>query len=202
MCSIAALLCSCAATTIKKTWKSPEHRDTPFARLAVIVIDERGFLRQGFENRYVTQLQNDGATGYTTFNLLPLPDINQDKAAAAEKLKTVGAQAAIVMRLMDTATIYRESRPGSEQYADVVNGFEMGTWYNYWTVAYQDMSPTFGNLKMKIFLETSIFDLNTAKRVWSGLSQTTIPESMDRVAEMDEIVAKFLTAMRRDGMIL
>jgi len=25
---------------------------------------------------------------------------------------------------------------------------------------------------------------------------------MDRVAEMDEIVAKFLTAMRRDGMIL
>ena len=202
MCALAALLCSCAATTIKKTWKAPEHRDAPFARLAVIVIDERGFLRQGFENRYVTQLQNDGATGYTTFNLLPLQDINQDKAAAAEKLKTVGAQAAIVMRLMDTATIYHESRPGSEQYADVVNGFEMGTWYNYWTVAYQDMSPTFGNLKMKIFLETSIFDLNTAKRIWSGLSQTTIPESMDRVAEMDEIVAKFLTAMRRDGMIL
>jgi hypothetical protein len=168
----------------------------------VVVIDERGFLRQGFENRYVTQLQNDGATGYTTFNLLPLPDINQDKAAAAEKLKTVGAQAVIVMRLMDITTIYHESRPGSEQYADVVNGFEMGTWYNYWTVAYQDMSPTFGNLKQKVFLETSIFDLNSAKRVWSGLSQTTIPESMDRVAEMDEIVAKFLTAMRRDGMIL
>jgi hypothetical protein len=69
-------------------------------------------------------------------------------------------------------------------------------------VAYQDMSPTFGNLKQKIFLETSIFDLNTAKRVWSGLSQTVIPENMDRVAEMDEIVSKFLTAMRRDGMIL
>jgi hypothetical protein len=202
LCVLAALLCSCAATTIKKTWKSPEHRDTRFARLAVIVVDERGFLRQGFENRYVNQLQNDGATGYTTFNLLPLPEINQDKAAAAEKLKTVGAQAAIVMRLMDITTIYHESRPGSEQYADVVNGFEMGTWYNYWTIAYQDMSPTFGNLKQKIYLETSIFDLNTAKRVWSGLSQTTIPESMDRVAEMDEIVAKFLTAMRRDGMSL
>src|SRR5580765_8161812 len=96
MCGLATLLCSCAATTIKKTWKSPEHRDTPFGRLAVVVIEERGFIRQGFENRYVAQLQNDGATGYTTFNLLPLADINQDKAAAAEKLKTVGAQAVIV----------------------------------------------------------------------------------------------------------
>ena len=84
LCAVAAVLCSCAATTIKKTWKSPEHHDTPFARLAVFVIDERGFIRQGFENRYVAQLQNDGATGYTTFNLLSLPDINQDKAAAAE----------------------------------------------------------------------------------------------------------------------
>jgi hypothetical protein len=187
---------------MKKTWKSPEYHNEPFARVAVLVIDERGFLRQGFENRYVSQLQNGGATGYTTFNLLSLPEINQDKAAAAERLKTVGAQAVIVMRLMDISASYHEVRPGHELYAGYVNGFGSGTWYDYYSVAYADMGATYGSLKQKIFLETTIFDLNTAKRVWSGLSQTVIPENMDRVAEMDEIVAKFLTAMRHDAVIL
>lgn len=187
---------------MKKTWKSPDYHKAPFARLAVLVIDERGFLRQGFENRYVTQLQNGGATGYTTFNLLSLPQISQDKAAAAERLKTVGAQAVIVMRLMDISSTYHEVRPSNELYAGYVDGFGTGTWYDYYSIAYADMSPTYGSLKQKVFLETAIFDLNTAKRVWSGLSQTVIPENMDRVAEMDEIVAKFLTSMRHDAVIL
>jgi hypothetical protein len=63
------------------------------------------------------------------------------------------------------------------------------------------MSPTYGNEKQRIYLQTGLFDLATTKCLWSGLTETVFTQSMDRVAEMDPIVAKVLGAMRKDGVI-
>jgi hypothetical protein len=199
--TIVLLLCSCAATSVKKSWKSPEYVAGPLTNLAVVAIDDRGLLRQGFENRFVAQLRGAGIKAITTFDLVSLPEINQDKRAAAERLRSAGCQAVVALRLKDVASLYRETRPGGERYAEVVTGIETGTWYDYYTLAFTDLSPTYGSLKQEVYLETSIFDLQTAKCLWSGLSLTVATETMDRVAEMDPIVAKFLAAMRKDGMI-
>jgi hypothetical protein len=200
-CAAAAILCACAATSVKKTWKSPEFAGPPVTKIAVITVDERGFLRRGFENRFVEQLKQQGVSAIPTYELLSLAEINRDKPAAAERFRAAGAQAVIVMRLVDMTTRYRETRPGGERYAETITGFETGGWYNYYSVAFTDFSPTYGNLKQHIYLETRLFDLATAKGLWSGLTETTITESMDRVAEMDPIVAKVLAAMRKDGVI-
>jgi hypothetical protein len=199
--SLIALLCSCAATSVKKTWKSPQFQGRPLTNIAVLTVDERGYLRRGFENRFTAQLKQDGVSAIPTYELLSLPEINRDKPAAAERLRSAGAEAVIVMRLVDMTTRYREVRPGGERYAETITGFETGTWYNYYSVAYTDFSPTYGNLKQRIYLETRLFDLTTAKGLWSGLTETVITESMDRVAEMDPIVTKVLAAMRKDGVI-
>jgi len=200
-CTLALLLCACAATSIQKSWKAPEYVAGPFTNLAVVAIDDRGLVRQGFENRFVAQLRKAGITALTTFDLISLPDINNDKRAAAERLRSAGCQAVLTLRLSDIASFYRETRPGPERYAQAVSGVESGTWYDYYSVAYGDLSPTYGSLKQKVYLEASMFDLGTAKCLWSGLSQTVVKENMDRVAEMDPIVAKFVAAMRKDGMI-
>jgi hypothetical protein len=59
-CVLAALLCSCAATSIKKTWKASEGR-MPVTRIAVIAVEDRGILRQGLENRLRAELAKAGA---------------------------------------------------------------------------------------------------------------------------------------------
>jgi hypothetical protein len=64
-----------------------------------------------------------------------------------------------------------------------------------------NMSPTYGSLKQKVCLETSLYDLKTEKRLWSGLTLTSLKENMDRVAEMDPLVEKIVSAMRKDGVI-
>ena len=64
-----------------------------------------------------------------------------------------------------------------------------------------NMSPTYGSLKQDVYLETALYDLKTEKRLWSGLSKTVIKEFTDRVAEMDPLVAKIVSAMRKDGVI-
>jgi hypothetical protein len=181
--------------------KSPDYHGGRLANVAVLAIDERGLLRQGFENRLVSQLRKGGVSASTTFNLLSLEEIGRDKPAAAERFRSVGAEAVVIMRLVDSATHYREYRSGSEQYAGTITGMESGMWYDYYSVAYRDMSPTYGSLKQKVYLETIVFDLKTAKCLWSGLTETVVTESMDRVAEMDPIVEKVVAAMRKDGMI-
>jgi hypothetical protein len=199
--SLALLLCSCAATSVKKTWKSPDYHGGPFTKIAALVIDERTLLRQGFENRFVSQLKEQGATAVTTHDLLSLSEIEHDKPGAGERFRAAGADALLILRLVNVGARYREVRSGDERYVGYVTGFEPGVWYNYYSVAYMNMMPTYGALKQYVLLETSLYDLKTAQRVWSGVTETTVKENMDRVAEMNPLVAKILAIMRKDGVI-
>jgi hypothetical protein len=200
LCALAALLCSCAATSLKKTWKAPDCQK-PVGKLAVLAIDDRGLVRQGFENRFVAQLTKAGASALVTYDLLTLAEIKQDKRAAADRFRLSGAEAILILRLVDSSSSYRESRAGNERYVPVLTGVDSVGWYDYYSVGFMDMSSTYGTLKQTVYLETSLYDLKTEKRLWSGLTETVVRENMDRVAEMDPLVEKFVAAMLKDGVI-
>lgn len=201
-CVLATVLCSCASTptTVKKTWKSPDCTQ-PVGGIAVLTVDERGLLRQGFENRFVRQLAKVGASATPTFDKLSLPQIKQDKQAAAELLREKGAEVVLILRLVDVATSYREIELGGVQYATTVATAGSTDWFDYYAVAVTSTSPTYSSMKMRVYLETILFDLQTGKRLWSALTQTVITENMDRVAEMDPLVGTIVGAMRKDGVI-
>lgn len=200
LCALAALLCSCAATSVKKTWKAPDCQQ-PVGKMAVLAIDERVLLRQGFENRFVAQLTRAGASAIVTYDLLSLPEIKENKQAAVDRLRVSGVGAILILRLTNVGTSYRESRAGNERYAPVLTGIDNMGWYDYYSVGFIDMSSTYGNLKQTVYLETSLYDLKTEKRLWFGLTQTVVKENMDRVAEMDPLVGKIIAAMQKDGVV-
>src|SRR6516162_9460747 len=90
-CLLIPLLCSCTGTSLKNTWKSPDFKGEPLTKIAALAVEDRGLVRQGFENRFVKQLKQGGATAITTFDLLSLTDISADKPAAAERFRSAGA---------------------------------------------------------------------------------------------------------------
>lgn len=196
---LAVLLCSCAATSIKHTWKSP---DCPkdLGKIAVVAMEERGIVRQGFENRLVAQLAKAGAPAMVTFDLLTLAEIEQNKQVAAERFRAAGADAVLIMRLVDQTSSYREVMRGRGAYITTITGWENVGWYDYYSVGFLNLTPTYGTLKQKILVETGLFDLKTEACLWSGLSQTVMKENMDRVAEMDPLVEKVVAAMQKDGV--
>jgi hypothetical protein len=198
---VAVLLGACATTSIKHTWKSPEYQGGPLSKFAVLAIDDRGLVRQGFENRFVSQLKKYGAKAVTTFDQLTLNEINTDKKAAATRLMAADTEAVITLRFVDSATYYRETRPGHNVYVPITTGFDSYAWGSYYSVAFADMGTTFGNLTVKVYLDAGIFDLKTGQRLWTGITETVVKETTDRVAEMDPLVAKILAEMRKDGMI-
>jgi hypothetical protein len=198
-CALALLLCSCAATSVKKTWKAPGY-DGPVGKMAVLTIEERGDLRQGFENRFVAQLTKRGSAAVPTFDLLSLLEIKQDKPAATERLRAKGAEAILILRLLDRTTSFREVQPTRDADAPAM-GFATLGWYDYYDVGFRSMNTPSSTLKENVYLETSLYDLKTQKALWSALTRTVIKEDMDRVAEMTPLVEKIVAAMKKDGVI-
>ena len=194
------LVCACAATSVKKTWKAADCQG-PVGKIGVIAIEERGLLRQGFENRFVSQLRSNGAAALPTFDLLSLPQIKEDKRAAAERFRESGAEVLLILRLFDKVSSYREIQPAGERYVPMLTGIDTYGWYDYYSLGLMSLSSTYGSLKDYVYLETAVYDLKTEKRLWSALTRTVVGENMDRLAEMDIVVEKVVAAMRKEGVI-
>jgi hypothetical protein len=198
LCALAALFCSCAATSVKKTWKSPDCQQ-PVGKIAVLAVDEHSLLRQGFENRFVRYLAEAGAPSVVTFDVLPLPQIKEDKRAAADRLRATGTEALLILRLVDVGSSYNVSRLGGDLSAPGIAGVD--TTFDDFGGGLMGMSSTYGDLTQTVGLQTSLYDLKTEKRLWFGITQTVLKDNTDRVAQMDPLVEKIVAAMRKDGMI-
>ena len=117
-------------------------------------------------------LAKTGSPAVTTFDLLSLPQIKQDKRAAADRFGASGAEVLLILRLINKTSSYREMRPGPERYAPVLTGLDSMGWYDYYSVGFMDMGATYGSMKESVYLESALYDLKTEKRLWSGVTRT------------------------------
>jgi hypothetical protein len=171
------------------------------AKIAVVAVDERSLLRQAFENRFARDLKKAGQSAMVTHDLMSLPEMKADKLAAAARLQQSGADTVLIVRLADQATYANEVRATPALFVSTVDGYENGDWYGYYSVAFTDMGTVWGNTTKEVFLDTSLFDLKSAKRLWSCQTLTVLKDETDRLAETDVLVAKIVAAMRKDGVV-
>ena len=195
------LLVSCAATKVMTTWKAPDYQGGPVHQVAVLAVDERGLVRQGFENRFVKQLRATSQGALVTHDLLSLPEIKADKNAAVSRVRQAGADTVLIVRLVDGYTTTRQVAATTPQYVEVVTGTGSTGWYDYYTVAYTDMATVWGSTTQTACLETSLYDLSTNRRLWSCVTETVLKDGLDKLTEADLLVTKVLTAMRKDGVV-
>jgi hypothetical protein len=199
--ALTMLLGACAATSLKQTWKSPDYQGGPVRKVAVLGVEERGLVRQGFENRFARQLQAQGQPAMVTFDILSLQQIKDDKQTAAARAREAGADSVLIIRLVDVATYANQVRATNERYTAAVTGVGNYGWYDYYSLAFMDMGTTYGNMRQRVYLDISLFSLDTGKRLWSGLTETVVKENTDRVVLVDSLVAKLVAAMSKDGVV-
>lgn len=201
------LLCSCAATSVKQTWKSPDYTGGPVGTVAVLTVTERGMIRIGLENRVARELERTGQPVVRTHELLTLQEMKENKQAAAARLREAGAQTILITRLVSSESQARSFRSGNERYAPVTTGFSPNVpygpydWYGYYSLAFQDMGTVWSSQSRRVFLETTLFDLTDGKRLWSCLTKTDLNESTDVVAEEDRLAVLLASALRKDGLV-
>ena len=190
--ALTVVLCGCASSSVKQTWKSPSYHGGPVAKVAVVVMSDRNFYREAIENRFAGLLTEQGQSAFTTYNLFSLTAAEADKPAAAARLRQAGADSVLVVRLVESATYsdYARSSPTfTSSGAEAYNYFAFGS------------GTSWNNLQTHVYLESALYALTTSERLWSGITRTILKEDTDSLAKIEPLATKVFAQMRQDGVI-
>lgn len=199
---IALFLTGCASTAVMDTWKTPNPPSGPVQKVAIIAVDDRDLARIGFENRFVRELKARGQEAIPTHDLLALPDIKADKEAAAAKLRAAGVDSVLIVRLAQQRNFNRSIRATSERYASTVTGMDDSWgWYNYYSVAFIDLSTVWAIDKKTIYLDSSLYELGSRGHLWSAVTESVLKDGDDPLPEADALSAMVVKRMAKDEMI-
>jgi hypothetical protein len=193
-------LCSCASSSIKQTWKSPAYQGGPVQKVAVLAVADRGDVRVGLENRFVHELRRGGQEAVATGDLVGLSEITADKDAAAARMRDAGADAVLVVRLVDQATYSHQTVAVPAFYSPGVSGYDSYSWYDCFSFG-TGMAVVRSSSNRYYYLDSSLFDLKTGRRLWSSLTRTVLAEDADALAVADAFTAKNVKALRKDKLV-
>jgi len=197
------LASSCASTSVKSSWKSPDYKGALPQKVAVVADEERKLVRMALENRFVNQLVAASQPAFGTASAFAdLEAARKHKEATVAQLRAAGADAILITRLVSKSDYQAKAQqrftghyvavtvtPGSDGWDTDIGSFD----------TYQ--SAPRGDDRSYLLLDTSLFDLNTGQRIWGCITETTIRQTDDRLEIADEFVGKVVEVMRQDGMI-
>jgi hypothetical protein len=169
---IAAVAGACSSDVkMVRSWVDPQMPKDSVKKIFVIGVADNISLRKSFEDTCVDQLKAlkyQAVAGYTLVG-----DLNQvDKDKVAAELKQDGFTHVLVTRIVHREDV-EEYHPPS--YVSVgYGGYPgyYGGWYPYMSVGYSTMaSPGYTTVKTVLSVESNLYDVNTEKMMFTGLSQ-------------------------------
>jgi hypothetical protein len=199
--ALAALCGSCASTSIQSTWKSPDFKGGPVQKVSVLAVSGREIVRTALEHRFAKQLEKDGQPAITTVQILSLPEIKENKEAAAARLRGVGADSILITRLVGQSSHLGQARQTPTEYFAGIAVASSGGWHTYYSAVYSNSGVPRSDDRDYYLLETSLFELASGNRLWSCVTETEVKETADRFEIADALVAKVVEQMRKDGMV-
>jgi len=176
--AVGATTTACARmTTVEHVWRSPDWPES-FTHVAVFGVSKRPGVRRSFETQMAAALGKIGVRATPSFQLFP-GDSELRSEDIARVLGERGIDGALVVRLV---AIDRERRfvGGGGPYPYPMFGPRYGFYGHYhgaWAMTY---APGY-MVDFDIFtIETNLYDVASSELVWSGLSETFDPRTVDR----------------------
>jgi len=175
-----------AQTVLTDVWKDKEPH-APMTKIAVFWILQVPQNRLLAENEFVRQLKERGIKAMPMYVVIP-PDKFVEKDAALTKLRDLGMDAVLSLRLTDRQTAQMQI-PGTGPN----DPLRLSGYYQY---VYD--APTLGT-SGPAYVETNLFDVKSDRRIWTARSVSKI-DAVNR-----EVVTDFIRLMidrlASDGMI-
>ena len=195
------VLASCANTKFTKTWTDENFDAQPYDDILVLVVADKMGNRQDAENYIVQKLDEAGVNAMQSYDILPKTE-TIDADAVDKAIDGLQLDAVIVMYA--TGITEEEYYIPARRFG-VYSGYgyghaHYGSFYDYYPHAFTYVYiPGYDNTHYVVTLETSLFDLNTTKMVWSGQSNTFAPESVDDV--IHNITVLTISELKKEKII-
>jgi hypothetical protein len=188
----ALLLGGCAATQIINQWSNPNYPAASFKRILVIGVSQQTSIRRNFEDEFVAQLRTAGADAVPSYELTPESG-PVEESRLARAVTQADADAVITTRLVRV-----------ERKADYIPGnygpypgFGFYRWYSpAWMGFYEPPRVHFYDIYIS---ETSLYDVQNDRLVWSGIAKTT--QLGDFRQETKEYVGVVIAALREKNLL-
>ena len=184
----------CVSTTIISSWKE-QNKQIEIGKLHKVLVvalfkDETN--RRKAEDQMVIYLKGKGIVSY---NYLDDNISAKNEEAIRDKIKTDGFDGAITMRLIDVDK-EKTYTPGNitsyPSYYQTFGGYYYRNWNYYRTPGYYSTTKTYT-------IETNVFSIKEDKIIWTGITQTTNPEGVNKLTE--EVTKVVYKKMVSEGFI-
>jgi hypothetical protein len=187
----AMLVAACATTQLKDTWKDPAFTGPPLKKIFVVGVSKSDANRRVFEDGFARALTASGSNGVASYATLSEggPEVTHEQVNAA--MKRAGADGVLVTRLLRARRDVSVS-PGFAQPGFYGRGFR-----GYYGGAY--MATPDVNVYDVLTIESTLWNMQTDKPVWSGTSEVTEPKNV--AAATEELAKILITKMKADGVI-
>ncbi len=165
-------------TTVEHVWRAPDWSGS-FSHVVIFGMSKNPGLRRAFETVMAGSFANVGIRATPSFELFPQQDELRDEDIA-RVLRERNMDAALVARLVGVSTQerYVDGTPYAV-YGGVPPGF-FGYYHGAYAVLY---SPGYTMDFDIVTIETNLYDVASSELVWSGLSETFDPESVEETIE-------------------
>lgn len=194
---VAVVLSSCASSNqMVSEWKDPSYSARSGQKIVVMAVAENEINGRIWETEMSKQLQSRGFQALAGSALLGATGTRPDSAAVAQKVADAGADLVFVTRVL---AIDKESTyiPGNTY---VAPGTYYGGYFGLFTHAYTAIeTPGYIQQDTIVRLETSVFDVQTGRLVWGGVSESFNPGSTSSLAA--NMALKIIHRLERSGVI-
>jgi hypothetical protein len=180
-------------TKIDRSWHDPavQLSESNPAKILLVAFMKDETNRRHVEDNLEKRLNGKGVPSY---KYLAGKEQPVNEAAMTKLLRNGGFDGALVLRLLDAATELNYT-PGSGAYPAQDGGF-----FPYYKYGYNSFYAPGAVVQDKIYrVETNLYSLKYNKLVWSAVTTSINPESLDNmVKEIADVVGK---RMRSEGFL-
>lgn len=191
----ALVLAACATTTVRSSWTAPDAARTPLSKIAVFAIGpnrERARVAEAVVAHRIGSIAQPA-------HLLLKPEEEGDQAKVEARLRQLGYDGAVTMRLLavEDRRTYVPPTVMAAGPGPIMPGYVPGLgFYNYYGLAYQQVYVTPGYVAQykEVVVETIAYSLKRNEALWSGVTETVDPDSVaDGASEIGDAIVRELT---------
>lgn len=192
------LLSGCAfpGGELTNVWRQPNYFGGPKQSVAVVVLAYRDDSRREAERVFADALRLHGVTARTTYGYLPVQEIFDDEPSAVAKIRGMGVQAVLSVRLADPATLRNfQISPGNP-------GTGLEPWQNWYD--FFDVQSAFATgpdrirTGAEIGIQATFYSVPDGNLLWSG---TALPTVRGDGRQLAELASQIVTALQESALI-
>jgi len=184
--------CAISPTRIHSSWSDPTFTGPGFGRVAVLALFDTEAESRSFEREAVVELTERGVDAIPGRTIIE-PDIDATQEQMERALASADVEGLLIFRLIavDERQVYRpptaylRSMPPGIVWGDPFYWYYYPHWHYYWhwrSSLAVTSSPGYWEEYTYVTVESSLYDNDTGRLVWTAKSETLDNDRFDRLA--------------------